>query len=230
MPVADYLIGGALAVGLGLDRTAAFQFMVSRPIVAGPLTGCLLGDAMAGLQIGGMIELLWLGRLPVGAAVPPDDTQVAIGATVLAVSMSGVPGFSGLPFILLCTLVAMPLGKVGQYLDRGVRHWNGRILQQAEMALADGRLQDVEKCNLWGIVHFAISSLGTFSVIVGVGALFLRGLAPWLLTPAADTANWLKLAFPLVGVAGVLCTINVKGARTLFAASFSTALLILWLL
>ncbi len=98
MAVADFLIGGALAVGLGLDRTAAFQFMVSRPIVAAPLTGWLIGDAMAGLQIGAMIELLWLGRLPVGAAVPPDDTQVAIGATILAVSLHGSPWLLGTAF------------------------------------------------------------------------------------------------------------------------------------
>lgn len=230
MAVADVLIGGALAIGLGLDRTAAFQFMVSRPIVAAPLTGWLIGDPIAGLQIGAMIELLWLGRLPVGAAVPPDDTQVAIGATVLAVSLHGIPGFSGLPFIILCTLVAIPLGKVGQFLDRAVRHWNGRIVQQAELALAEGRLKDVERSHLRGIIHFAISSLGTFSVIVGVGALLLGWLAPWLIASAADTANWLKLAFPLVGIAGILCTINVRRARTLFAASFSTALLMLWLL
>lgn len=229
MAVVSYLTGGVLAVLLGLDRTAAFQLMVSRPIVAAPLTGWLLGDAVAGLQVGAMLELLWLGRLPVGAAVPPDDTQVAIGATVLALTMGGGQVAAGLPLTLLCIVVAMPLGKVGQFLDRGVRQWNGRLLKRAERAVAQGRLQEVARCHLRGIAHFALSSLATFLVVVAGGSLLVERLAPVLLTPAADTAPWLRLAFPLVGIAGILCTINVSRARTLFAASFSTALLILWL-
>jgi PTS system mannose-specific IIC component len=229
MAVSNYLIGGLLAVGLGLDRTAALQIMVSRPIVAAPLTGWLLGDALAGLQIGALLELLWLGRLPVGAAIPPDDTQVAIGATVMVATMSGNPGFHGLPFILLCTLVAMPLGKVGQFLDHGVRRWNSRILERAESALADGRLREVERCHLRGIAHFALSSLATFFIVVGGGSLFLSWAAPILLAPTSHSANWLKLAFPLVGTAGILCSLNVTRAMTLYAASFSTALLMLWL-
>ncbi|MEZ4485509.1 MAG: PTS sugar transporter subunit IIC [Syntrophotaleaceae bacterium] len=84
----------AVAIICGLDRTAAGQFMLCRPIVAAPLTGWLLGEASIGLQVGAMLELLWLGRLPVGAAIPPDDSQVAVGCTFLAVishAQTGLP-------------------------------------------------------------------------------------------------------------------------------------------
>ena len=60
-----YLLGAGMAVLLGLDRTAALQIMISRPLVAGPLVGLLLGDALTGLTVGMLLELLWLCRMPV---------------------------------------------------------------------------------------------------------------------------------------------------------------------
>jgi len=229
MPLTDYLIGALVAVVAGLDRTAAFQFMVSRPIVAAPLTGWLLGDAVTGLQVGALVELLWLGRLPVGAAIPPDDTQVAVGATVLAIFFAGLPPFASLPAPLVSTLVAMPLGKAGQFFDRAARTWNGRLLHRAQQALTAGNLQAVERCHLRGIGHFALASLVTYLVIVVGGTLLLPFLAPFLGSQVAEASPWLTLAFPLVGTAVILGTINVSRSLTLFGASFGSALLLLWL-
>ncbi len=111
----------------GLDRVALVQAMISRPLVAAPLTGWLLGNPLIGLEIGMLLEMLWLGRLPVGAAIPPDDTQVAVGATVLAVSMGHFLNISGMPMVLLAVLIAIPLGKCGQVFDKLARHINDRI-------------------------------------------------------------------------------------------------------
>jgi len=230
MAAASYLMAAAVAVVSGLDRTAFLQLMISRPIVAAPLTGWLLGDAQAGLLVGSMVELLWLGRLPVGAAIPPDDTQVAIGSTVLAITMGSRLDLSGPAFIILCTLVAMPLGKMGQLFERWARDWNGRLLQKTQDALEEGRFRAAEQVHLWGVVHFALASLATFATIVVVGSLLLSELGPILLRPATDAAPWLRVAFPIMGTAIILSSINVRRSLTLFAASFTSALLMLWLL
>jgi len=230
MSATGYLLSGALAVFAGLDRTAAVQLMLSRPIVAAPLAGGLLGDPLVGLQVGALLELLWLGRLPVGAAVPPDDTQVAIAGTVLTLSMTGRLPLDGMPLLLLSTLVAIPLGKIGQLADRTVRQRNGRLLERAEAALAAGDLGLAERCHLQGLVHFAIGALLSFTVIVAAGTLLLHVLAPLLAGPLEAAEGALRVALPLMGVAMILGTINVSRARTLFGASFATALLMLWLL
>jgi PTS system mannose-specific IIC component len=230
MPAADYLISGAVAVGAGLDRTAALQIMISRPIVAAPLTGWLLGEPLVGLQVGALLELLWLGRLPVGAAIPPDDTQVAVASTLLTITMGESLALSGLPLLLLCTLVAMPLGKIGQLAERLARNWNGHLLIAAETALEAGDLAAAERSHLWGLAHFALASLASFAVIVLTGTLTLHALAPLLAGPVEVAAGGLRLTFPLVGIAIILGSLNVKRARTLFGASFATALLLLWLL
>lgn len=230
MGLAGFLLAAIVAVAAGLDRTAAFQFMVSRPIVAAPLAGWLLGEPLAGLQVGGMVELLWLGRLPIGAAIPPDDTQVAIGATALAVIMGEVMGEAGLPFTILAVFVALPLGKIGQVFERLARTANGRLLLRAEAAVGGGRLVEAERSHLRGLVHFALASLATYAVISLGGSLCLYFLAPLLLDATATAAGWLQLAFVLVGTAMILGTINVSRGTTLFAASFATAFLMLWLL
>jgi PTS system mannose-specific IIC component len=226
----DFLLGALVALIAGLDRTAAFQFMVSRPIVCGPLTGWVIGQPAIGLLIGALIELLWLGRLPVGAAIPPDDTQVAVGATLLSVTMLDVFAVSSTAVVLLSLLIAMPLGKVGQFFDRRVRHRNARLVRQAEADLNEGRIAAAPHRHWKGILYFAFASLATVVVIVAAGSLIMTLLGPLVIGEVERMKSWLVLAFPLVGAAVILGTINVSRAMTLFCSSFATALLLLWLL
>ena len=228
-PMTAYLLAGCVALLAGIDRTAALQVMISRPVVAAPLAGWLLGDPAGGLLAGALIELLWLGRLPVGAAIPPDDTQVAIGAAALAAVLGPQLQSSGPAFTLLCILVAMPLGKVGQLFDREARHWNDRLLQQVQTDLSAGNPPRIDRRHLAGVRNFALASLATYLVIVSAGTLLVREFTPLLLPAVASTGNWLQMAFPLVGSAAILGSINVTRALTLFSASFGTALLMLWL-
>jgi len=58
--IQDLLLGALVALLCGLDRVAVLQIMISRPLVAAPLTGMLLGQPLIGLQVGIMMELLWL--------------------------------------------------------------------------------------------------------------------------------------------------------------------------
>src|SRR5579859_5196671 len=61
---------------LSLDVEAAGQIMVSRPIATGPLVGWLLGHPAIGLEMGALIELIWIGDLSVGAHLPIDLTML----------------------------------------------------------------------------------------------------------------------------------------------------------
>lgn len=230
MSLSFFAIGALIAVLLGLDRTAVGQFMISRPIVAGPLTGLLLGDPLVGLQVGALVELLWIGRLPVGAAIPPDDTQVAVASTVLAVAAGGIYHVEGTVLILFCVLVVMPLGKIGQVFDRLARRANADLHRRAQSALAKGRPDVVERFHVRGLLHFAAAALGTYVLIVLPGWLLVRFLGELLLPSVGKVEAWLLLAFPLVGTATILGSLNVSRSLTLFTASFTTVLLLLWLL
>lgn len=229
MIAADLLIAGLVSLVCGLDRVALLQIMISRPLVAAPLTAWLLGDPLLGLQIGVMVELLWLARLPVGAAIPPDDTQVSVAATVLAIILGKALHAPGLELLLLCLLVALPLGKLGQYFDHLARQYNVRLLLQAETALDNGNLLTAEFQHLRGLFSFSLAAVGTYAVIVAGGLLLVPLLWSLVQQPLVLSARWLELALPLVGVAVILGTINVSRALTLFCAAFGMAFLLMWL-
>lgn len=230
MPWSDFFIGALAAVFLGLDRTAIFQFMLSRPIVAGPVTGFLLGDVWVGLQVGALVELLWLGRLPVGAAIPPDDTQVTVAATVLAVAASTQSGGDGTAWVFFCLLAALPFGKMGQVFDRYARNRNAYLMNHAEKKVADGETQSIERWHMLGLLHFSVASLLAYMAIIVPGWLLVKFIGEDMLVAVTQMQGWLLLAFPLVGTATLLVAINVNRALTLFSASFVSAFLLLWLL
>jgi PTS system mannose-specific IIC component len=229
MVAGDYLLAGLVAMLTGLDRVALVQAMISRPLVAAPLTGWLLGNPMLGLEVGMLLELLWLGRLPVGAAIPPDDTQVAVGATVLALSLGPLLGLQGMPMVILSVLVAIPLGKFGQVFDRLARHVNDRLAVSGERALMAGSTRGLERNHLFGLASFALASLATALVIVLVGSFILYAAVPFLIGAVREAGLSLQYSLIMVGAASLLGTINVNRSISLFCAAFTGTLLVLWL-
>lgn len=225
------IVSGALVAWLcGLDRMAVLQIMISRPLVAAPLAGLVLGQPLVGLQVGLLIELLWLARLPMGAAVPPDDTQVAIAATVMAIILAeAMPAANQHGLALLCILTAIPVGKVGQFCEHHVRQFNTRQVARVDARLERGAVVAAEWHHLRGLLGFSLAALLTYGFILTAGLLLVPVLWPLLSSALLATKNWLNLALPLVGVAVILGTINVSRAITLFCAAFGMAFLMLWL-
>ncbi len=229
MVVGDYLLAGLVAMLTGLDRVALIQTMISRPLVAAPLTGLVLGNPLIGLEFGMLLELLWLGRLPVGAAIPPDDTQVAVGATILALSMGHLLDLHGMPMVIMSVLIAIPLGKFGQVFDRLARHVNDRLAVSGHSALMAGNTRSLERYHLLGLASFACASLATALVIVLIGSFILYSVAPLLIGSVREAGLSLQYSLILVGAASLLGTINVNRSLSLFCASFIGTMLVLWL-
>jgi fructoselysine/glucoselysine PTS system EIID component len=62
--------------------------LLSRPLVLGPLVGLVLGDIHQGIIIGASLELIFMGNIKVGAAIPPDVVTGGVLGTAFAI-MSG---------------------------------------------------------------------------------------------------------------------------------------------
>lgn len=214
-----YLIGAVIAILVGLDRTSALQMMISRPLVAGPLTGFVLGDVRTGLTIGMLLELLWLCRMPVGASIPYDDTQAAVGATTLTIALSNVMG-KGLGLTLCVLLVVLPLGKIGQVIERKVRSRNLRLTSAAQNSLHQGKLPAIERLHLFGLVNFALGALLIYAIIVVVGRWLVMMASPFFFGLLTIQSEWIKVALILVGVGSLLQSLNVRRAHALFFCGF----------
>ncbi|HEY8929451.1 MAG TPA: PTS system mannose/fructose/sorbose family transporter subunit IID [Mucilaginibacter sp.] len=59
--------------------------LLSRPLVLGPLVGLVLGDVTQGVVIGATLELIFMGNIKVGAAIPPDVITGGVLGTAFAI-------------------------------------------------------------------------------------------------------------------------------------------------
>ncbi|MGE0161136.1 MAG: PTS sugar transporter subunit IIC [Gemmatimonadales bacterium] len=111
------LLGGLLA----LDATSVGQFMVSRPLVAGAVTGLLVGQPTTGIAVGTILELYLLVSFPTGGSRFPEGAT----ATVVAVAAGG-EGAGGT--LALAVAVGLVWGQLAGVSITWLRHMNARFV------------------------------------------------------------------------------------------------------
>ena len=135
---------------VGLDLVSVPQAMISRPLVAGTVTGWLVGDVEAGLRVGVLLELFALDVLPVGAVRYPDYGPATVAAVVLA---AGTPWRMGLGLAVAAGLV---LAVTGGWSLLVVRRWNARAIQRRAAALAAGESSAIRRLQYGGLLRDAL--------------------------------------------------------------------------
>jgi mannose/fructose/N-acetylgalactosamine-specific phosphotransferase system component IIC len=218
--------GGGLCA---LDRTAVFQGMFSRPLVAGLLSGILAGNWEIGLLLGVVLELYYLNELPVGTNIPTDDTLLALAAGGVGGVLRGLPAFvawddRALALVVLLTI--LPWAGLTRKLDAWVRERNQLLVEEAETALLAGRNLPAIDFHLYGFLNFYFAAVVGLVVIMavslGIGWLLLR-LLPLGLEPLLAH---LLIVFPLFGIAGLLSGMNKKRLLAVFAGTAFCLLLV----
>lgn len=203
-----YLILGLVAGLAAVERKGFLQAMLSRPIALGPVAGWALGDTAGGLLLAPPLELLWLGAVNLGAAVPVHEslgTCAIIGGAVLAARSLG--GNVTPEIAILAVLLAAPVALVGRKADRLVEDWNGRLARVAEAALAGHEPRAAVRANLYGLAApFAIAAL-----LAPLGAAFAAAAIPLLLRAAPGAAPGLRIGF--FAFAAVACASGAKALR-----------------
>jgi len=200
----------ALLAGLAaVERKGFLQGMLSRPVVLGPLCGLALGDGATGLLVGAPLELLWLGAVNLGAAVPLHEslgTAAIAGGAALA---SGRVGASASPAVALLAVAACaPLAVVGRRADVLVERANERLAARATRKLGEGDPRAAMRCNLLGLLMpFGISAL-----LAPLGALFAGALVPALLRAAPDLQGPLRFGF--AAFAAFACAAGARALRS----------------
>ena len=226
-----FLLAGLLGGLCYLDRTAACQVMLHRPLVVATLMGAIFGNFLAGAQVGAVLELLYLARLPVGASVPPDDTGAAIFAGSAAAAASSSLGLDGGSFTALI-LLSVLFAEFGKSVDRVVRKINGRISHLTAEAVERGDLDGVEHGLLAGLALFAatgvILSLAFSGAGVTVSKLLLSRFGP----ASRLDFSALQPLLPLVGAASVYSCSRTERTAGLFlltmAAMFGATVFFHW--
>ena len=203
-----------------LDRTAAFQIMFSRPLIAATLGGVLAGNWEIGLLIGASLELYFLSEIPVGTNIPTDDTLLALAAGGTAAALSGLPANALLDaktLALMVLLTVLPWAAFTRKLDSWVRVRNARLIDEMETRLLACENASAINFHLHGILNFYGAAAVTLGLMMASSLLLvplLLLLLPAWIWPLTDR---LLLIFPVAGIAGLLSNMNQKRQWAVFA-------------
>lgn len=190
------LLGGVLT----LDVLVAFQFMVSRPLVAAVLTGLALGEPGVGLALGCLMELIWLGALPVGRVVPPDFTLGAVFGCAAAIMMHTVdPALHWEACIVWALLWSLPFAWLAGYADQWQRHRHFSIAVWAEKSVALGNESAL------GVAMLASALMAFFRGALLCGLALALAIKPMTLVlarvaePTREALDWMYWLGLLLG-------------------------------
>jgi mannose/fructose/N-acetylgalactosamine-specific phosphotransferase system component IIC len=202
-------LGGLIA----LDATSFGQLMLSRPMVAGTLSGAIVGAPFEGALLGALLEALSLGILPVGAAKYPETGTAAVAAT-------GGFGLAGVPVTPAVLLLALIFGLVWQRLA-GLTVVLGRYAN--ERMVRAGRPGPARMDRLIEHRHLETMALDIMrgmlltSVALLVGVPLLRFTVPYWTLPDTVAASAIAIATAAV----------LAGTAPLFAESRRGRLMLL---
>lgn len=219
----ESLLAGALGGLLWLDRFQICQFMVSRPIVSGPLVGWMAGDITAGTASGILFEFLWLRTPPVGGFIAPDVTLGAIATAAVSAGVAAATGTSLTSVVFLSFLVLLPLCFVGKGIDKLLRLGLGSIARRAEAAQRRGEDGIVRLYIAAGLVlGFFCAFLVLVPTIEGFTFLLTRVVRE-LPSPVCRSLGYGFYLVPLLGATEYLLGMEEPKFKVLFISGLVVA-------
>lgn len=168
--------GGVVA----MDTTAAFQAMISRPMVSCTVVGLMLGNVPLGLTIGVLLELLYINELPVGAAKFSESNVGAVAAATVAIFVHQQLPQREIAAIALSLFLGIIISYLGGKLVVLMRRINSRIYSKL---LDTDPLTPwhIDLAQFWGIL---------LSFVLGFASVFLTA---WVFT---NRMIWALHQFP----------------------------------
>jgi Phosphotransferase system, mannose/fructose/N-acetylgalactosamine-specific component IID len=144
------------------------QFLFYRPLIAGTVSGLILGDVWQGMAIAAVLELMWLGITGMGASLTLDLTASSIIATAF-----GIISGRGAPAAILIAVPAAILLKKASTLARKA---NDRLIARAYYYAGNGDTGGIERTHLCGLLSFLISKGLPVFLAVGIIGPFVKSL------------------------------------------------------
>jgi mannose/fructose/N-acetylgalactosamine-specific phosphotransferase system component IID/mannose/fructose/N-acetylgalactosamine-specific phosphotransferase system component IIC len=201
-----YFLGNSTLIGVG-------YFTLYRPLVAGFLTGLILGNPVMGTMIGASINLMYIGFISAGGSLPGDPALAGIVGTSL-----GITAGLGVEASLA---IAVPLGLLGAFL------WFGRLtLTTMFVPLGDRLAAKGDAKNFWiadfllpqGLL-FLISFVPCF-LIVYYGADYVQGALNYLGANVLGILIIIGGMLPALGLGLTLKSVFSGSAKVYFFLGF----------
>lgn len=152
-----------IAIWAGICGIDQFDFLESihRPIVSGLVIGFILGDVKTGLIVGGTLELVWMGLVPLAGAQPPNIVVGGVIGVSLAILSKLEPTAAvGLSF---------PFAIIAQMMVTLMFTIFTPIMHKADEYAKEANTRGIELINysqllirfiIWGVIAFIVVYFG----------------------------------------------------------------------
>ncbi|MDD7544724.1 PTS mannose/fructose/sorbose transporter subunit IIC [Actinobacillus porcinus] len=199
------LVAAICGMGSVLDER-----QTHRPLVACTLIGLVLGDLQSGIIVGGMLEMLALGWMNVGAAMAPDAALASVIAAILVIK--------GGQDKTTAIAVAIPVAAAGQVLTIFVRTLTIFLQHKADDYATQANFRGIELCHFTGLALQALRvAIPTFAVALVAGTDTVTNALNAI--PEVVTRG-LQIAGGFIVVVGYAMVINMMRAGALMPFFF----------
>lgn len=201
--LAQSIILGLIGVFCMLDSRLLGRLNFERPLIAGTLVGLALGDLEKGLMVGASIELISLGVVQVGAAVPADMTLGAIIATAFAI-LSGSNAETALT-------IAIPIAILGQLLGILMRTILASLTHRADNLIDNGNFKAARRIHIvWGTILYSLMYFVPIFLAIYFGTDLVKTIVDMIPKWITDGLNLASKLLPAYGFALLLQTMLTK--------------------
>lgn len=170
--------------------------MVSQPLVAGWLAGLVVGEPVAGLALGAVLQAVWGRAFALGgASFPLVGPAAVVGGALAGWSLGPSTRLGALAVpeaapLAACLGAAFLVAETGRPLIMVMRRHRGGLVRRALAAADAGRGTALVRINLRGVAESALlgAAITALGLAVGWGGLRLAELLPaadgrWVAVP-----------------------------------------------
>lgn len=189
--------------------------LLSRPLVLGPLVGVVLGDWHQGIVIGASLELIFMGNIKVGAAIPPDVVTGGVLGTAFAI-LSGKGA-------AIALALAIPISILAEMLLSALFVFRSGLNPRFQAYAAAGDAAGIVRLHVLSgfLKPVLMAVVGFISLQLGAGVMkaFLELIPGWVNTGLQVAGNLL----PALGFALLMNLLFRKAVAPYFFLGFLLA-------
>jgi fructoselysine and glucoselysine-specific PTS system IIC component len=190
--------------------------MLNRPIVLGALVGLALGNVTQGVIIGASLELVWMGMMTIGAALPPEVVSGGVLGTAFAITSGKGPEVALALALPIATLVLLIKNGIYIIIRPSLAH-------KADKYAEAGNIAGVERMHLlsWAlfVIPMAILNAAAFRLGSPVVESILAAVPPFVMKGLSAATGLL----PALGFALLVQMIMTKQVAPFFFLGFALA-------
>lgn len=215
-PTTVQVIFIGLIAALGYCEWFLGTSMIQRPIVLGPLVGLALGDFQQGIIIGASLELVWMGMMTIGAALPPEIVSGGVLGTAFAIT-SGKGASVALALALPIATLILLIKNAIYILVRPI------LSHRADRYAEEGDIAGVERMHIFSWLALAVPMSILIAAAFQLGSPVIEAVLksiPDVIMKGLGTATGL---LPALGFALLIQMIISKKVAPFFILGFALA-------